>query len=222
MKNKKPVLISDFDGTITRKDFFHMVSDTLLPVNSLKPWHDYMAGRITHLAALDGIFAQIRITRARMDKFIASIPVDRAFYNTLAVCKRLKIPVYICSAGSDYYINKRIGGYVKKYNIGVLANSGEYSPQTGLHFTAPPKMSPFYNADFGISKEALVNMLSKQGYFTIYAGDGKPDIDAAKRADVVFARDMLAKLCKLGKVPFFKLNTFKDITDYLRGNYGAE
>ena len=50
MKNKI-VLISDFDGTISKKDFFYMVIDTLLKdkKDALAPWNDYLNGKIKHI-----------------------------------------------------------------------------------------------------------------------------------------------------------------------------
>ena len=66
---KKLILISDFDGTVSKKDFFHMVIETFLSEKSLKPWNDYLEKKITHLEALTGIFSQIRVSREELDKF---------------------------------------------------------------------------------------------------------------------------------------------------------
>lgn len=219
MINKKIVLISDFDGTITKKDFFYMAIDKFLSKNALKPWDDYLNKRITHIEALTGIFSQIHISQDEMDKFISTIDVDKYFYDTLNICKKYEIPIYLCSAGTKYYIEKRIGETLKEYNIFLLSNAGTYSQKDGLRLIAPEKTNPFYHPDTGISKELLVKSLKSQGYFTIYAGDGIPDFSSAKIADVVFAKDVLLEMCEKKGIKTEKFDSFKDISDYIRRIY---
>lgn len=219
---KKTALISDFDGTITKTDFFNMVVDELLTPADLQPWKDYVAGKITHVEALGRIFSKVRIPLEQMDVFIQSIEIDNQFPQTLELCKKLGIPVYICSAGMNYYILKRIPGYIKEYNIEVISNNGEYFPDKGFVMTPPPPDYPFYSKDVGIAKEAVVESLKNRGYFTIYAGDGRPDIKAAKAADAVFAKDVLLELCKEQNVETIKFDGFGDISEYIGGLYGVK
>ena len=220
MKNKI-VLISDFDGTISKKDFFYMVIDTLLKdkKDALAPWQDYLNGKIKHIDALTGIFSQIHLTQAELDKFISTIEVDSYFYDTAQYCMDKKIPFYICSAGTNYYIKKRIFSSLQKYNITLISNDATYSQQDGMKLVAPPESSPYYNANTGISKEKIVQKLKNENFFTIYAGDGKPDLKASKIADVVFAKDMLLELCKKENIKTKPFNNFNDILNYIRSIY---
>jgi len=216
---KKLILISDFDGTVSKKDFFHMVIETFLSEKSLKPWNDYLEKKITHLEALTGIFSQIRVSREELDKFISTIDIDEYFYGTLEICRRYGVPVYLCSAGTKYYIEKRIGKILKQYDIRLISNDAVYSPEQGLRLIAPDKSDPFYHPDIGISKQMLVKKLKSEGYFTIYAGDGIPDFAPAKTADVVFAKDVLLELCKKEGIRTQQFNNFKDISDYIKRIY---
>lgn len=217
---KKTAFITDFDGTITKVDFFQMVTEQLLTPAAMRPWDDYVAGRITHIEALNRIFANIHITQTQMDAFISTIEVDRAFYKVLPLLKEKDIPIYVCSAGSAYYIRKRIGKYIKDYNIMLLANGGTYSKEEGLKLLPPQQDNPFYSKGTGVSKEALVLALKSNGYFTVYAGDGRPDLKAAKAADIVFAKSVLLELCHEHKIPTLKFDSFKDIYSFFSsGNY---
>jgi len=220
MKNKI-VLISDFDGTISKKDFFYMVIDTLLKdkKDALAPWNDYLNGKIKHIDALTGIFSQIHLTQAELDKFISTIEVDSYFYDTAKYCKDKNIPFYICSAGTNYYIKKRIFDSLQKYNITLISNDATYSQQDGMKLVAPEQNSPYYNSNTGISKQAIVQKLKDEGFFTVYAGDGKPDFKSAQIADVVFAKDMLLELCKDKNIETKPFNDFKDILNYIRSIY---
>lgn len=220
MKNKI-VLISDFDGTISKKDFFYMVIDTLLKdkKDALAPWNDYLNGKIKHIDALTGIFSQIHLTQQELDDFISTIEVDPYFYDTAKYCMEKKISFYICSAGTNYYIKKRIADTLSKYNIILVSNDATYSQQNGMKLVAPEETSPYYNSNTGISKEKIVQKLKDDGFFTIYAGDGKPDFKSAKIADVVFAKDMLLKLCKKENIKTKPFKDFTDILNYIRSIY---
>ncbi|MCL1971516.1 MAG: MtnX-like HAD-IB family phosphatase [Endomicrobia bacterium] len=216
----KTVLISDFDGTITKEDFFNMVVDRLLKKEDIKPWEDYIAGRISHVEALSRIFAKVRITQNELDVFIQSIEIDPKVPETFELCKKLDIPIYICSAGMDYYILKRIPELIKKYNITIVSNNSEYAQETGFKLTPPSVNSPFYSKDTGIAKDELVNYLKNKGYFTIFAGDGRPDIKAAKAADAVFAKDILLELCRKQNIKTLRFDGFEDITEYIERRCG--
>jgi len=217
MKNKI-VLISDFDGTISKKDFFYMVIDTLLKdkKDALAPWQDYLDGKIKHIDALTGIFSQIHLTQQQLDDFISTIEIDNTFYDTAKYCMEKDIPFYICSAGTNYYIKKRISDSLLKYNITLISNDATYSQQDGMTIVAPPESSPYYNPNTGISKYKIVQKLKDDGFFTIYAGDGKPDLKASKIADIVFAKDMLFELCKKENIKTEPFNNFNDILNYIR------
>lgn len=216
---KKIVLISDFDRTISKKDFFHMVISELLQdkENTLKPWEDYLAGKIKHIDALSGIFSQIHLPQEELDKFISTIEIDKYFYDTAKFCFDKNIPFYICSAGTNYYIKKRIPAELKKYNIVLISNDAEYCPETGMKLIAPSEDSYYYNENTGISKQAIVKKLKDDGFVTIYAGDGKPDLKAAKLADIIFAKDLLLELCKKENIKTEKFENFNNILNFLKG-----
>lgn len=220
MKNKI-ALISDFDGTISKKDFFYMVIDELLSSkkDALIPWNNYLNGKINHIDALTGIFSQIHLTQQELDNFIATIEIDSFFYDVAKYCMGKKIPFYICSAGTNYYIKKRITDSLKKYNIILISNDATYSQQDGMKLIAPPETSPYYNSNTGISKQSIVQQLQDNGYFTIYAGDGKPDLKSSRIADIVFAKDMLLELCNKENIKTQKFDNFSDILNYIRSIY---
>lgn len=213
---KKIAFVSDFDGTITPEDFFWYVSEQYLDEQALKPWQLYLEGRETHLNALNRIFGQIRVPQEQFDAFIKKIPYDKMFPNVAALCLKKQIPFYICSAGCDYYIKRIIGEYLKEYNIQLVTNHGVYSEQDGLKMLPPPEESPFYNAEVGISKAAVVQKLKDEGCFVVFAGDGPPDAAPAALADVVFAKKMLLKLCSEQQIPCLEFNGFDEIFNYLK------
>lgn len=212
----KIAFISDFDGTITPEDFFKYVSDCWLDEKALRPWHEYLSGRESHLNALNRIFADIRVPQKELDAFIKSIPYDKDFPFVAAYCKGRGIPFYICSAGCDYYIRELIGEIIQKEDIQLVTNHGVYSEQHGLKMIPPPKTSPYYDDKVGISKAAIVEKLIADGYRVIFAGDGPPDIAPARLADVVFAKKILLEKCQEEGIKTERFNDYNDIFCYLK------
>lgn len=213
--NVPTALISDFDGTISEDDFFWYVSDKFLDDSALEPWNRYLKGEITHLEALNAIFAQIHIPESELLAFIDTIKIDAAFYETAELCRQKNIPLYICSAGCDYYIKRLIGSLIKEYDICLVTNRGVYSEQSGLKML-PPVEGPFYDPAVGISKSAVVNSLKQKGYQTVLAGDGPPDFAPAQIADVVFAKKILLEKCRDAKIKTQPFRDFNDVNRYLK------
>lgn len=208
-------LVTDFDGTVSDDDFFTLVAEKYLTPADLAPWSRYMNGSLSHFEALSEVFAKIRVSEAELAEFIQSIPIDPAFADTAEYCCRRNIPLYICSAGCDYYINILIGKLIKENHINLVANHGEYSPRTGLIMQAP-RDSLFYDKNVGISKAGVVRHLQSQGFSVVFCGDGPPDVRPARIAQTVFARKYLLDKCREENIITQPFNSFRDVLTYLK------
>lgn len=212
---KKIAFVTDFDGTISRNDFFHVTIDAYFKEKDLQPWYDYLAGKKDHFDALASIFGKVRAGKKEFDALIDTIEVDEDFASVISLCREKGIPVYIVSAGSDYYIKRKIGGLLSEYDVKLIANGGEYSPETGLKMIKPSLDSFYFDDAVGVSKAKVVQGLKDDGFFVLFAGDGKVDFEAAKLADVVFARSALLEKCREVGVKAKVLGSFKDIFDFI-------
>ena len=125
----KAAFVSDFDGTITGDDFFAYASEAFFDEKSLTPWRRFKKGEITHFEALKEMFEKIRVSCGEFNAFMDKIPVDGGFAEGARICREKNMPVYICSAGCDYYINYLIGNIIEKYGVTLVANRGSYSPK---------------------------------------------------------------------------------------------
>lgn len=214
---EKIAFITDFDGTISDDDFFTYITKAYFDEEALKPWLEYLSGYKTHFNALNEMFEQLRVSEADLQKLMNQIKIDPALIKTFELCAEKNIPIYICSAGCDYYINYLIGDLIKKYNITLISNSGTYNQKTGLTMHAPDKSSPYFDEKIGISKASIVNKLHQEGYKVIFAGDGPPDFEPAKIADVVFAKKMLLEKCQDAGLNTHKFADFNDIYTFIKG-----
>jgi 2-hydroxy-3-keto-5-methylthiopentenyl-1-phosphate phosphatase len=67
------ILVSDFDGTLTRYDLFDLVRKRWPFSPEDDPWEKFVAGQITHFQALAEIFAHIRTSEADLLKLVDSM-----------------------------------------------------------------------------------------------------------------------------------------------------
>ena len=206
--------VTDFDGTITDDDFFKYVKKVFFDDSALEPWRHYLAGKITHFDALKQIYGTLRIVESDIKQFIKKIRVDEWVIPTFKLCHDAGIPVYIASAGCDYYINILIGSEIEKYKINLITNYSTYSQAAGLFMDRLSKDSIYYDENYGISKKEVVRVLQDSGERVIFAGDGLPDIEAAKLADVVFAKKKLLEKCVKEGIKTEVFNDYKDIYLY--------
>lgn len=206
-------LVSDFDGTISHNDFFYYIAERYFDEKALTPWYEYLAGTKKHFIALSEMFADLRISEKELQEFILTIKLDKTFFTLAAFCQKQNIPVYICSAGCDYYIKVLLNEKINRYQMTLVSNSGTYSPKTGL--TMQPNQQ-YPDKNLGISKTNLVKDLKKQGYQVIFCGDGPPDIEPAKLADKVFARKTLYQECLKQNIKADFLTTFTKVKNYIK------
>ncbi|MCL2008169.1 MAG: MtnX-like HAD-IB family phosphatase [Treponema sp.] len=210
----KTTFVSDFDGTISDDDFFEYVKEAFFDDDVLEPWRQYRRGELSHFEALKQIYGTLRAGEEEIRQVINQVKIDEWVIPTFNLCHEAKIPIYIASAGCDYYINILIGSYIEKYDITLVTNSSSYSPATGLYMERPSKESPYYDEKVGISKREIVRQLQEKGERVIFAGDGPPDIESARIADIVFAKKILLEKCKAEGIKTQNFSSFKDIYSF--------
>lgn len=210
-------LVTDFDGTISADDFFTLAADRYFNEEMLAPWREYLTGNKKHFDALNEMFQKLR-NLPELEDFVKSIPLDPCFPEVVKLCCQKHIPVYICSAGCNWYINLLIGKLIHRYDICLVTNPCDYSPQTGLVMHRLPETHPCYDDKIGISKAAVVKNLQSEGYQVVFAGDGPPDIEPARLADVVFAKKRLLDMCREENIVTKPFTDFNDVCTFLKEN----
>ncbi len=169
------ILISDFDGTITRFDFYDLACQAF-PEIAGDFWHQYERGEITHFEGLRRIFAGIRAPEAKLLEIINAMEIDPALPQALALLRGEGWDVAVASAGCDWYIKRLLSA--KGVTLKVYANPGEYSSDKGLIMRLP-EPSPFFSPELGVNKVAVVREALKSTPYVAFAGDGRPDLAPA-------------------------------------------
>lgn len=171
------VFVTDFDGTVTKHDFYNLVAEELLTPQALQPWSDYRAGRITHFEAMRRIYAAIRAPEERVMQVLRDMQPDPELARYAAELERAGWKVVVASAGSRWYIDiilKNAG--VSSFEIN--ASPGVYHEGGPLELF-PPLDSPFYCPENGIDKAGIVRHWQAKGAIVAYAGDSFTDLEAA-------------------------------------------
>jgi 2-hydroxy-3-keto-5-methylthiopentenyl-1-phosphate phosphatase len=192
------LLVSDFDGTVTRHDFFRLVIESCGPCGLEEFWQGYLDRRYTHFEALRGIFGSIRVDEPAILDLIARAEPEPDLAAWVERLNAAGWDVVVASAGCGWYIERILTATGAK--LEVHASPGRFEPGHGL-IMEMPHGSPYLSATHGIDKAAVVRAGVQRGEAVAFAGDGFSDLPAARLvpSDLRFARaDLAAALRREG------------------------
>lgn len=213
---KNFLFISDFDGTISKEDFYKKIMKKYMPEKEKTTYLKFKAEEILDIDFLNDIFNHVNISKKELEREILDLEIDNNFFDTIEIIKELKGDLIILSAGCEYYIKKILIKHGIE-NIPVYSSKGLYKKQ-GLYIT-PDVSSPFYSSRYGISKEAVVKFFRNQYKYIMYAGDSAPDYTASLYADVRFAKDELIDIYNSNGIEYIEMKSFKDVSKHLLGEW---
>lgn len=214
MQRPAGILVSDFDGTISRRDFFDLVRARWPIPKEEDPWERYVAGEITHFEALARIFARIRCSEAELLALVGQMEVDPEFASTVRALQCHGWEVLVASAGCAWYIERLLAQ--AGISIPVYSNPGTFQPSTGLVMSLPPE-SPFRDPGTGVNKLEITRDALRRSDCVAFAGDGRPDIAPSLLvpAERRFARGWLAEELTARKEGFVGFDSWTTIHDTL-------
>jgi 2-hydroxy-3-keto-5-methylthiopentenyl-1-phosphate phosphatase len=185
------VLVSDFDGTMTRRDFFQLVVERLLPAGTPDDWGEDLAGRLTHFEALKAIFGSVTAGEAALIEVVDQMELDPDLKGELEALRLAGWRVVVASAGCQWYIGRLLAR--AGVTLEVHANPGRI--EGGRLVMEPPLGSRFYSPDTGVDKVAVVRAAMAEAGTVAFAGDGQPDLAPALLVpgSLRFARGVLAE-----------------------------
>ncbi|MBC7815826.1 MAG: MtnX-like HAD-IB family phosphatase [Planctomycetaceae bacterium] len=212
--NRGGVLVSDFDGTMTRHDFYKLAIESLLPADVPDYWAEYRAGTVTHFEALRRYFAAIRASEADVLAVVQRMDLDPQLPAAVELLRRAGWRVIVTSAGCDWYIRRLLGQV--GVEVEIHANPGRFAVGRGLLMEMPTG-SPYWSSTLGVDKTGVVRDLLNQRVTVAFAGDGFPDAEPARLvpADLRFARGDLADVLQSEHLPFHSYDSWSDIADRL-------
>jgi 2-hydroxy-3-keto-5-methylthiopentenyl-1-phosphate phosphatase len=209
---KKFAFVSDFDGTLTERDFYHIIIDTYLQEWGRPFYEDWKKTKKINVEFLNKILGSIGRTEEEILAEIHHLPLDEYAVDFIRKVQAAGGEFYILSAGTTYYID-RLLAHRGIEGVTVISMNGIYK-DGGIEIT-PDEESPYFSEIFGINKAKVVEDLKKEFETVFFAGDSEPDLGAAKEADVAFAKKDLKELLSKEQQEFVPFGNFKEIDKYL-------
>lgn len=209
------VLVTDFDGTMTAVDFFDVVLNHVPTETMPNYWGQCVAGELTHVAALNGIFQHAPRDLTTLAHWIPETQLDPETPHAINTLKSHGWSVLVVSAGSIWYIEQILSAVID--DIEIIANPGGYDAETGLWMGWPPSELPWYHAHFGIDKARILRWLMDTGKTVAFAGDGRPDLAAACVDGVAqnFAKSWLASQLSEAHLSYIPFERWSEIARHL-------
>lgn len=207
------VLVSDFDGTMTQRDFYQLVEERLSSHTPSAYWAEYQAGRITHFEALRQIFAAHAPGEAELVRLAQNMKLDPNLAASVQMLRDAGWDVVVASAGCEWYIRLLLNE--AGVDISVHANPGRI--EGGRLLMEWPAASPFQSPRTGIDKAAVVHAAQEGGRTVAFAGDGPPDLEPALLVphSLRFARGYLAGALQAREEPFHPFERWSEVAHQL-------
>jgi len=193
MEKMRKIFISDYDGTITDKDFYTLLAERYIPADTPDYFTQYRDGRITHFEAMSAYFGFAPTEEQQLEKLLADSQADPDLGAAAALLQRTGWDLWVVSAGSSWYVERvlRRAGVTAT----VYSNPGRIENGRGLVLEKLDPSSPYHSPSVGVDKSAVVRHALSVAEMVAFAGDGPPDLEPALlvRPDLRFARGLLAE-----------------------------
>ncbi|TYS70979.1 2-hydroxy-3-keto-5-methylthiopentenyl-1-phosphate phosphatase [Sutcliffiella horikoshii] len=215
MTIKKQMIFCDFDGTITNSDNIIAIMKKFAP----EEWEDIknkvLSQEISIKEGVGKMFALLPTEQKEVIKefIVANAEIRDGFKEFVAYTKEEGIPLYIVSGGIDFFVEPLLAGLIEETNI--YCNQSDFSGEK-INILWPHACDEKCNNDCGCCKPSIIRKLADTDTYKIVIGDSITDLEAAKLADQVIARDFLIKKCEEQSIAFSPFETFYNVMDILK------
>jgi 2-hydroxy-3-keto-5-methylthiopentenyl-1-phosphate phosphatase len=198
---QKPILFLDFDGTVSERDAIDAILEEFADERWLGVEEEWKSGRIGSRECLARQMALVRCAPRELDALLASIELDAGLCALLEASARLDVSVNIVSDGFDYCIRRILASAndprVKHLLRSVRVCSSHLAHDGGTRWRTE---FPYYRTTCAhgcaTCKPEVMSRMNGRGAASVFVGDGLSDRYAVEAADIVFAKNGLARHCQ--------------------------
>ncbi|MEH7526263.1 2-hydroxy-3-keto-5-methylthiopentenyl-1-phosphate phosphatase [Bacillus sp. JJ1503] len=212
---KNPVIFCDFDGTITNKDNIVNIMRQFAPPEWDAIKDDILGQKVSIQEGVGKLFSLLPSSKKEeIISFVLKDAVIReGFAEFVQFTREANIPLYIVSGGIDFFVHpvlEAFGPFEKIY-----CNEADFSGEN-IRIVFPHECDDdCSNKGCGCCKPSIIRNLASGENTSIVIGDSITDLEAAKLADVVIARDYLIEKCKELNIPYEPFERFQDCIDII-------
>ncbi|PFK46845.1 2-hydroxy-3-keto-5-methylthiopentenyl-1-phosphate phosphatase [Bacillus cereus] len=203
-------IFCDFDGTITNNDNIVAIMQQFAPPEAETIKQKILSQEISIQEGVGKLFSLIPTNlQDDITTFIKETAIIRTgFQEFVQFAQTNKIPLHIISGGMDFFVYPLLEGIISQEHI--YCNTTDFSGET-IKVNWPHPCNEHCNNQCGLCKSTLMQQLSSEDNFNIIIGDSITDLQAAKLAHQVFARDFLITKCEEHQISYTTFETFYDV-----------
>lgn len=203
-------IFCDFDGTITNNDNIVAIMEKFAPPEAETIKQKILSQELSIQEGVGEMFSLLPTSLQNdITTFIKETAVIRAGFSEFAQFVQInQISLHIISGGMDFFVYPLLKGLINPDHI--YCNTTDFSGET-IQVNWPHPCDEDCKNKCGLCKSTLIHQLSSNGDFNIVIGDSITDLQAAKLADKVFARDFLITKCREYQISYTAFETFYDI-----------
>ncbi|MFD1735525.1 2-hydroxy-3-keto-5-methylthiopentenyl-1-phosphate phosphatase [Bacillus salitolerans] len=212
---KKPVIFCDFDGTITETDNIIALMKHFAPPEWETIKDEILSQEISIKEGVEKLFSLLPSSlKEELVQFLKNhAEIREGFSRFVAYTKDHNIPLYIVSGGIDFFVYPLLTGLVETNS--VYCNGSDFSGDY-IKILWPNSCDQYCQNDCGCCKPSLIRKLADNpNHHIIVIGDSITDLEAAKLADTVIARDFLKETLITLNIPHFSFGSFDDVVEVL-------
>ncbi|OPX44006.1 2-hydroxy-3-keto-5-methylthiopentenyl-1-phosphate phosphatase [Ruminiclostridium hungatei] len=209
---KNFAFVSDFDGTLTDRDFYHIVMDKYLKGWAWEYYDEWRKTKKINVDFLNRIFGSMDRSEEEILEDIIALPLDSNAVEFIEKVENNGGDFYILSAGTSYYIKKLLA-HLNLEKVTVISMEGKYMNR-GIKILPDPE-SEYYSSTWGVDKEKVILSLKEKYEKVYFAGDSEPDVGAAKAADLAFARNDLKNLLSEKNISFVPFHKYSEVQEFM-------
>jgi 2-hydroxy-3-keto-5-methylthiopentenyl-1-phosphate phosphatase len=216
----RPVIYCDFDGTITEKDNIIAIMKEFAPPEWDFIKNDILSQKISIQEGVGKLFAML--PSSLKDEIVQfskrNALIRRGFEDFLKLTKDEGIPFYVVSGGIDFFVHPILEPF--DLSESIFCNSADFSNKN-IQILWPNQCDNHCQNGCGCCKPSIIRKIKADNDFTIVIGDSITDLEAAKQADIVLARDFLAEKCEQLGIKYQKFETFYDCIESINDLIGV-
>ena len=201
----------DYDGTISTRDTGIVLLERFAPPEWRAIDDEYVRGEIGSRVCLLDEWDLLPKDEAQLRAAAIEVPLDPGLEPLVGALREAGAELAVVSDGFGFYVRDRLAAL----GVPIVTNDVDWS--TGaLEFPNADRCCACSSC--GTCKQAPIKDAKHRGLATVLVGDGASDQKAALLADVLFAKDGLARWCDRAGVPYHPFTTLADVHAVLLGS----
>jgi len=207
---RKPIVCCDFDGTITKNDNIIRIMKQFAPSEWTKLKDGVLSKEITIQEGVGRMFQLLTSDQkeAIQSFILEDTEIREGFKHFVDEVKKADIPFYVLSGGMDFFVYPILEGIVDRDDI--YCNHASFG-EDHIQIEWPHACDTQCQNVCGCCKPSIIRKLTHEDDFIIMIGDSVTDVEAAKHADLTFARDYLLNECQELGLVHKEYDTFIDL-----------